>query len=97
MCPLAEVELGGTEELGVGLGHEDACHPQGFLLGLLANEGRQALGFRFLFRGEKKVSHESLRVQGEDGFSKPVGIRFYATNYPPTLQLPTREIIKDGK
>jgi hypothetical protein len=30
-------------------------------LGLSADDGRQTLGFRFLFRGEKKVDHENLR------------------------------------
>ena len=58
-------------------------------LGLLANEGREALGFRFLFRGEKKVGHEPLRGKRGGGFSNPVGIRLYGTKNPPAFQPPT--------
>jgi len=35
------LELGGAEELGVGLGRQDASHPQHLLSGFLADEVRQ--------------------------------------------------------
>ncbi|MGH9207177.1 MAG: hypothetical protein ACRD1G_11550, partial [Acidimicrobiales bacterium] len=69
--PIADLELGSPEELGVRFGRQDARHPQGFLLGFLADEGRQALGFRFLFRGEDKVGHEQFRGKRGVDFQNP--------------------------
>ena len=62
MGPVAELELGGPQELGVGLGHEEAGPAEGFLLGLLADQGREALGFGFLVGGEDQVWPGGLRA-----------------------------------
>src|SRR6516162_10855283 len=95
MGPFPDLELGGPKELSVGLGRQDARHPQGLLAGLLTNEVRQALGFRFLFRSEKRLGHAWLPVGMRGGFSKPVDIRHYGTKNPPTFQLPTHRLSRN--
>ncbi|MGH3577532.1 MAG: hypothetical protein ACRDU0_08250, partial [Mycobacterium sp.] len=91
MGPIADLELGSPEELGVRFGRQDARHPQGFLLGFLADEGRQALGFRFLFRGEDKVGHEQFRGKRGVDFQNPSASGFTVRKTHPLFScLPCR-------
>jgi hypothetical protein len=71
MGPVAEFEFGGPQELGVRLGNEEASHLQDFLLRLLENQRRQALGLGFLFGGKKDVGHEDLAAGKGVNFATP--------------------------
>jgi hypothetical protein len=71
MDPVAEFEFGGPQELGVRLGNEEASHLKDFLLSLLENQRRQALGFGFWFGGENDVGHEYLAAGKGVNFSTP--------------------------
>ena len=59
-APVAAFECGGTQELGVGFGNEQASQVKDFLLRLLEKQGRPALGFGFLCGGKHEVGHEYL-------------------------------------
>src|SRR4051794_41467816 len=93
MHPLADLDFGGPEQLVVRLGDQQPGHAQGLFFSLLEDEGGELLGFGLLFGGQTEVAHEVLRVRRGGGFSTPIAVRLYATNNPPTFQLPTLKLM----
>jgi hypothetical protein len=59
MHAITDLELGGSEQLGVGLARQQTGDAQCFFLDLLADDGGNALGLGFLFRAEVRFRHDA--------------------------------------
>jgi hypothetical protein len=87
---VTDLELGGAEQFVIAFAHEQPGNAEGFLFGLLQQNGGETLGGGFLFWAQRGLGHGVSPGRYAGAFPASPQRRSNASKFPPTFQLLTR-------
>jgi hypothetical protein len=87
---VADLELGLTQQLGVGLLRQQAGQAARLLKERPLEQLEEALGLGLLLGGKRQLCHGTISLRG--GFLVDVSRPAYVRNFPPPFETPTPQL-----